>query len=91
MLPLNCRALPSRKSQLLSSRDYGDADGVRSRGDSHFTASDFDSMPYLLAVGRVHLEVVYPLARAEVLTLRTTGNLKGLPDRGWNHACTQRG
>ena len=27
---------------------------VKARGDSGFIANDFDSMPYLIAVGKVH-------------------------------------
>ena len=32
---------------------------IRARGDGDFTADDFDSMPYLLAVGKVGLKPAY--------------------------------
>jgi len=38
---------------------------IRARGDSDFTVDDFDSMPYLLAVGKVCLEPVYLLMKAD--------------------------
>ena len=41
---------------------------IKTRGDSDFTVNDFDSMPYLLAVGKVRSELVYLPARAEALT-----------------------
>ena len=31
---------------------------IRARGDNDFTVNDFDSMPYLLAVGKVCLKFV---------------------------------
>jgi len=31
---------------------------VRARGDSDFSVKDFDSMPYLVAVGKVRLQSV---------------------------------
>ena len=31
---------------------------IKARGSDEFTANDFDSMPYLLAVGKVLLELV---------------------------------
>ena len=34
---------------------------IRSRGDSDFGVNDFDSMPYLVAVAKVHLEPAYLL------------------------------
>ena len=52
---------------------------IRARGDNDFTVNDFDSMPYLIAVGKVCQEPVYLLTRAN-LPLRT-GNLEGLPSR----------
>ena len=64
---------------------------IRARGGSDFTVNDFDSMPYLLAVGKVCPELVQPSARAEALTLRPTGNLKSLPTRDRNDACAQEG
>ena len=53
---------------------------IRTRGDNDFTMNDFDSMPYLLAVGKVCSELVYPLTRANLPFL--TGNLKSLSGRG---------
>jgi hypothetical protein len=39
---------------------------IRARGDSDFTADDFDSMPYLLAVGKVRPQRrIYLLAGVE--------------------------
>ena len=29
---------------------------IRARGDNDFTVDDFDSMPYLLAVGKVRVD-----------------------------------
>ena len=37
---------------------------IRARGDNDFTVDDFDSMPYLLAVGKVRPDPVYPLTRS---------------------------
>ena len=34
---------------------------IRARGDSDFSVNDFDSMPYLLAVGKVCLQPSYLL------------------------------
>ena len=34
---------------------------IRARGDSDFSVNDFDSMPYLLAVGKVCLKPSYLL------------------------------
>ena len=51
---------------------------IRARGDSDFTVGDIDSMPYLLAVGKVCLEPAYLLTRADPPT--RTGNLEILPD-----------
>jgi len=34
---------------------------IKARGNSDFGMNDFDSMPYLLAVGKVCLEPFYPL------------------------------
>jgi len=34
---------------------------IKARGDSDFSVNDFDSMPYLIAVGKVCLEPFYPL------------------------------
>jgi hypothetical protein len=39
---------------------------IRARGESDFTVSDFDSMPYLLAVGKVCWEPLYLFARADL-------------------------
>ena len=38
---------------------------VRARGDSDFAVDDFDSMPYLLAVGKVCLQQTYLLMRVD--------------------------
>ena len=38
---------------------------IRARGGNDFTANDFESMPYLLAVGKVCSGPVYLLARAD--------------------------
>lgn len=40
---------------------------IRTRGDNDFTMNDIDSMPYLLAVGKVCSELVYLLTRANPL------------------------
>ena len=52
---------------------------VRARGDSDFRVDDFDSMPYLLAVGKVR--PCQSLERVDRLT-GCTGNLEGTSDRG---------
>jgi hypothetical protein len=55
--------------------------GIKTRGDDDFTVNDFDSMPYLLAVGKVLSE--YPVhlsTRADHPPF--TGDLKTLPGRG---------
>jgi len=39
---------------------------VKARGDSEFTANDFDNMPYLVAVGKVrHVLCNYPTSRSD--------------------------
>lgn len=61
---------------------------VRARGDTDFAVSDFDSMPYLLAFGKVCPELVYHLTGADSFIPRT-GNLEGLPGRDRNPASRQ--
>ena len=56
-------------------------DRVRSRGDSDFTVNDFDSMPYLIAVGKVCQGSFDLTARAEALIFYSTGGPEGLPIR----------
>ena len=51
---------------------------IRARGDSDFSANDFDSMPYLLAVGKVCPEPVNLMIRADPRFY--TGSLESLPD-----------
>ncbi|KAF9645980.1 cytochrome P450 [Thelephora ganbajun] len=46
---------------------------IRARGDSDFTVDDFDSMPYLLAVGKETLRV-HPIA-AEIPRVATENNV----------------
>ena len=38
---------------------------IRARGDNDFTVDDFDSMPYLLAVGKVRPDPAYLLMRTD--------------------------
>ena len=52
---------------------------IRARGDSDFTVNDFDSMPYLLAVGKVCWELVHLSMKID-LRLRI-GSPEGLPSR----------
>ena len=60
---------------------------IRARGDGDFTVNDFDSMSYLLAVGKVCWELVRPSMRAD-LQLRI-GSLEGSPALASNHTYTQ--
>ena len=52
---------------------------IRARGDGDFTVNDFDSMPYLIAVGKVCRGLVYLLTGANPPF--RTGSLEGLPNR----------
>lgn len=52
---------------------------IRDRGDTDFTVNDFDSMPYLLAFGKVRAGPIYLLTRADHLLC--IGNLENLPGR----------
>jgi len=58
---------------------------IRARGDSDLTVDDFDSMPYLLAVGKVCLEPVHQPARADPQI--RTGDIESPPD--WNRNPTR--
>lgn len=40
---------------------------IRTRGDDEFTVDDFDSMPYLLAVGKVRPNLIHESQRVLIL------------------------